>query len=128
AYGESAWPVSLMTVHAAMGLEFVAVVIAGVEDDLFPHQRSQGPPEDVEEGRRFRYVAMTRARRRLAVTICLARDAWGQLAPRQPSPFWLDVPDELVETSDRRGIFDRARLRRMRDAEPVTYEWAGGGD
>jgi DNA helicase-2/ATP-dependent DNA helicase PcrA len=115
---EKAESVSLMTVHAAKGLEFDAVLVAGVEDGSFPHSRSQDSREEVEEERRLLYVAMTRAKRRLAVTIARARDAWGNLAPREPSPFWLDVPDELVETRDPRGLFDRARARR-------ASTWAG---
>src|SRR5207248_9306226 len=53
-------------------------------------------------------------RRHLTGTICLLRESWGAAAGREPSPFWLDIPDELVETVDRRGIFDRKALRRTR--------------
>ena len=128
--------VSLMTTHAAKGLEFDGVVVVGAEEGWWPHARSADRDDDVEEERRLFYVAMTRARRRLVLTHAAQRDSWGGLERRQPSRFLLDVPDDLVEVVDRSGLYGRVRARneaaaRARSAfDPVGDEdlEAGGDD
>lgn len=93
--------VSLMTIHAAKGLEFEAVFVTGLEDGLFPSRRSQDGQEEVlgslEEERRLMYVAMTRAKKRLFLTYAKQRKLYGAL-PRinDPSPFLADVPEECI--------------------------------
>jgi DNA helicase-2/ATP-dependent DNA helicase PcrA len=88
--------VQLSTLHAAKGLEFEVVFLVGMEEGLLPLHRG-GEPEDVEEERRLAYVGMTRARRRLVLTMARARRLHGQLLPGRPSPFILDVPRELID-------------------------------
>ena len=125
AYDENAPRVSLMTVHAAKGLEFEGVVVVGAEEGWFPHARNADSEAGVEEERRLFYVALTRAKRRLAVTICAVRDAWKGLEPRLASPFWLDVPDDLVEVVDPRGVHLRERARRQ---ALLSTPWDSPGD
>jgi DNA helicase-2/ATP-dependent DNA helicase PcrA len=111
AYEEGSGRVSLMTAHAAKGLEFDRVVIAAAEEGCFPHERNAHAPEEVEEERRLFYVAMTRARERLAVTHAAWRQGWQGAGRRRPSRFLDDVPEDLVEVVDRTGFLG-ARGRR----------------
>ncbi len=96
AYEEGGGRVSLMSVHAAKGLEFPCVVVAGAEDGYFPHARSETPVEREEERRLF-YVAMTRAEERLAVTHAATRGTFRGSERRWPSPFLQAVPRRLRE-------------------------------
>ncbi|HYH45075.1 MAG TPA: UvrD-helicase domain-containing protein [Thermoanaerobaculia bacterium] len=91
--------VSLMTLHSAKGLEFRAVVVAGLEDGLLPHFNSQGAREDIEEERRLLYVGMTRARERLYLTTCRRRRIAGRYQDQMPSPFLTEIPGELVNVT-----------------------------
>ena len=88
--------VSLMTVHTAKGLEFPVVFIAGMEEGVFPHQRSIGDPDEMEEERRLCYVAITRARERLYLTHAFCRVIWGGAQYNPPSRFLNEVPEALV--------------------------------
>lgn len=101
AFEDDAGRVSLMSVHAAKGLEFPCVVIVGAEDELFPHARSIEDMEGVEEERRLFYVAMTRAETRLAITHVAIRHAWQSTLPRRPSPYLADIPHRCVEMENR---------------------------
>jgi len=102
--------VSLMTLHSAKGLEFRAVVVAGLENGLLPHFNSQGAPEDVEEERRLLYVGMTRARERLYMTCCRRRRIAGRYQDQAQSPFLAELPGELLEVSQSPALFDGPRL------------------
>ncbi len=84
--------VSLMTLHAAKGLEFDVVVLAGLEDGLLPHANSRDEPEALEEERRLAYVGMTRARRWLALTAARMRFLFGSRTPSRPSRFLEELP------------------------------------
>jgi DNA helicase-2/ATP-dependent DNA helicase PcrA len=86
----------LMTMHAAKGLEFPVVVIAGMEEGLFPHSRST-EDEDIEEERRLCYVGMTRAQTRLVLTSAARRRFFGEYQGTEPSRFLDEIPPELVE-------------------------------
>ena len=86
----------LMTLHAAKGLEFPLVVLAGMEDGLFPHSRTLDDEEELEEERRLCYVGMTRAERRLVLTSAARRRLFGEYQPTEPSRFLFEVPPELV--------------------------------
>jgi DNA helicase-2/ATP-dependent DNA helicase PcrA len=92
--------VSVMTMHAAKGLEFDAVFIAGLEEGVFPHSRAlsyTAAPEEMHEERRLAYVGFTRARHRLFLAACRARALFGELKFNPPSRFMLDVPEELLD-------------------------------
>jgi len=88
---------ALMTLHAAKGLEFDVVFLAGLEDGLLPHASSRENPESLEEERRLAYVGMTRARRWLALTAARTRFLFGQRQPTRVSRFVGDLPDGAVE-------------------------------
>ncbi|MGH3343924.1 MAG: DNA helicase PcrA [Carbonactinosporaceae bacterium] len=88
--------VTLMTLHTAKGLEFPAVFVTGMEDGVFPHLRSLGDTQELEEERRLAYVGITRAQRRLYVTRSLMRSAWGSPQFNPPSRFLEEVPDALM--------------------------------
>jgi DNA helicase-2/ATP-dependent DNA helicase PcrA len=87
----------LMTMHAAKGLEFPVVIIAGMEEGLFPHSRSSEDEEEVEEERRLCYVGMTRAQSQLILTSAARRRVFGEYQSTEPSRFLDEVPAELVE-------------------------------
>ncbi|MFM9006345.1 MAG: 3'-5' exonuclease, partial [Flavobacteriales bacterium] len=79
--------VSLMTIHAAKGLEFPYVNIVGMEEQLFPSQLSINSREELEDERRLFYVALTRAEKRATLSYALSRYRWGQLQYCEPSRF-----------------------------------------
>jgi DNA helicase II / ATP-dependent DNA helicase PcrA len=91
--------VTLMTLHAAKGLEFPLVFLAGLEEGLFPHSRTLNNPEELEEERRLCYVGMTRAMNTLILTRAHYRRRYGNDAPEMsiPSRFLEEVPNQLVE-------------------------------
>jgi DNA helicase-2/ATP-dependent DNA helicase PcrA len=89
--------VTLMTLHNAKGLEFPIVFIVGIEEGVFPHIRSLGDPDQLEEERRLCYVGMTRARQRLVLTGAARRRIFGEYQSSQPSRFIDEVPAELIQ-------------------------------
>jgi DNA helicase-2/ATP-dependent DNA helicase PcrA len=89
--------VQLMTMHSAKGLEFPLVFLSGMEDGLFPHQRSIADPNGLEEERRLCYVGITRAKQTLYVTYAEQRRLHGMDSFSQPSRFISEIPDEYVE-------------------------------
>ncbi|MDY0001088.1 MAG: 3'-5' exonuclease [Polyangia bacterium] len=94
--GEGAGRASLMTVHAAKGLEFPVVFLTGMEENVFPHQRSILSASQMEEERRLAYVAMTRAKRRLVVTFAGMRTLFGRAQWNEPTRFLGEIPSELL--------------------------------
>ena len=89
--------VTLMTVHAAKGLEFDTVFLTGLEDGVFPHQRALGTPAELAEERRLAYVGITRARSRLYVTRAMVRSQFGKPEYNPPSRFLEEIPDALID-------------------------------
>ena len=87
----------LMTMHAAKGLEFPTVVIAGLEEGLFPHSRSAESQDEVEEERRLCYVGMTRAGQQLLLTGAARRRVFGDYQDCRPSRFLHEIPAELMD-------------------------------
>jgi DNA helicase-2/ATP-dependent DNA helicase PcrA len=87
----------LMTLHSAKGLEFPTVILAGLEEGLFPHSRSSDDLEELEEERRLCYVGMTRARQRLVLTGAARRRVFGEYQASEPSRFIDEVPSNLLE-------------------------------
>ncbi|HXR35827.1 MAG TPA: UvrD-helicase domain-containing protein, partial [Candidatus Binataceae bacterium] len=88
--------VALMTLHTCKGLEYPVVFIAGMEEGLFPHNRSQGSPSEIEEERRLLYVGMTRARRLLYLTNTLSRELYGNRQESRPSRFLAEIDPALI--------------------------------
>lgn len=89
--------VSLMTIHAAKGLEFEYVNIVGLEENLFPSQLSINSREELEEERRLFYVALTRAEKRATLSYALTRYKWGQLQQCEPSRFIEEIDEQFLE-------------------------------
>jgi DNA helicase II / ATP-dependent DNA helicase PcrA len=89
--------VTMMTVHAAKGLEFPVVFLVGLEDGIFPHARSINDPNELEEERRLAYVAITRAEKVLYVTHSMRRRVYGEEMAAEPSQFLNEMPLDLIE-------------------------------
>ena len=89
--------VTLMTLHTAKGLEFPVVFLTGLEENVFPHERSVGDERELEEERRLAYVGITRAQRRLYLTRAMTRAWWGRPAYHKQSRFLTEVPAELLD-------------------------------
>ena len=87
----------MMTVHSAKGLEFHAVFISGMEEGLFPHENSLTEADGIEEERRLMYVALTRARRRLYLSLAQSRMLHGQTRYNVPSRFFHELPENLLQ-------------------------------
>ncbi len=96
AYAGDADKVTLITLHAAKGLEFDVVFISGLEEGVFPHARALDDPRQMEEERRLAYVGLTRARHRLYLTHAAQRATWGRSGFSVPSRFLLEIPEELM--------------------------------
>ncbi|MCZ6456239.1 MAG: DNA helicase PcrA [Actinobacteria bacterium] len=110
-WDEGAGAVTLMTLHTAKGLEFPAVFIAGMEDGVFPHMRSLGDPDELEEERRLAYVGITRAQDRLYLTSAWSRMLFGGSSYNPPSRFLKELPEQLMTKAgkrQRRSPVDRA--------------------
>jgi len=102
----------LMTVHAAKGLEFHTVFVTGLEHGTFPHENSIDEPGGLEEERRLMYVAITRARRRLYLSLAQSRMLHGQTRYRLASPFLDEIPPDLLQwlsPRERRGAYASGR-------------------
>ena len=91
--------VSLMTLHSAKGLEFPVVFLVGLEQGLFPHNRTLQDPKALEEERRLCYVGITRAQEQLFLTHARQRRLWGDREPAIPSQFLAELPEELITTN-----------------------------
>lgn len=102
--------VNLMTLHAAKGLEFPLVIIAGMEDELFPHRMSLDAPNGLAEERRLCYVGMTRAMERLILTYAESRRLYGRETYNGPSRFIKEIPEEMI-------ISERAKTKISRPQE-----------
>lgn len=110
---------TLMTLHAAKGLEFPVVFMVGMEEGVFPHSRSLWDEGELEEERRLCYVGMTRAMERLYLTCARQRTLFGQTLFNEPSRFIDEIPGELLEDLNER---EAAELRTMRRALGLERE------
>jgi DNA helicase-2/ATP-dependent DNA helicase PcrA len=108
---EETHAVTLMTLHNAKGLEFPVIFLVGMDDGVFPHARTLGDPEELEEERRLCYVGITRAMDRLFVTNAWSRTLWGGSNYNPASRFLAEIPEHLVTTVKRvrRGDMERAK-------------------
>jgi len=109
----------LMTVHSAKGLEFHSVFVSGMEEGLFPHENSLTEVDGIEEERRLMYVALTRARRRLYLTLAQSRMLHGQTRYGIASRFFREIPEALLKQVGG-GFKPRAAAARS----PVTGHWS----
>ncbi len=106
---------TLLTLHAAKGLEYKAVFITGLEDGILPHSRTFEAPEDMAEERRLFYVGITRAKERLYLLRAFRRSLYGQSDAAEPSRFLRDLPEALVDGKRKTGS----------DLKAETTTWAG---
>ncbi len=106
--------ITLMTLHAAKGLEFPVVAMIGMEEGLLPHSRARNDPNQLEEERRLCFVGITRAQQKILFTRAFARTLMGRRERTVASPFLSEMPSEYIATIDRTGMaFD------MDDIDPV---------
>lgn len=96
---------TLMTVHAAKGLEFDTVFVTGMEEGLFPHEAREGEKRDEEEERRLFYVAVTRAKRRLNLSLATVRRIYGTDFASEPSSFIRDIDEGLITFSEGEDMY-----------------------
>ena len=89
--------VTMMTLHTAKGLEFPTVFLTGMEDGIFPHSRTLGEKDEVEEERRLAYVGLTRARQHLYISRAESRSTWGAPNYNPPSRFLDEIPEDVIE-------------------------------
>lgn len=122
--GEGA--VTLMTLHAAKGLEYPAVAIIGVEDGLLPHERSIEDGRDIEEERRLCFVGITRAQRMLMLSHAQFRTVFGQTMPTIPSRFLRELPPEVLEADgdEDEDFEDRYEVERTAQREEAQQHAA----
>ena len=111
--------VTLITLHAAKGLEFPVVFIVGMDEGSLPHARSIDKPEQLEEERRLAYVGFTRAMRRLYLVRARRRSFWGEAQPSEPSRFLEDIPPHLL--SGQGASSTRSNRRSNKDDDDYDY-------
>jgi DNA helicase-2/ATP-dependent DNA helicase PcrA len=116
----------LMTLHSAKGLEFPTVIMAGLEEGLFPHSRSQDDEEELEEERRLCYVGMTRARQRLVLTGAARRRIFGEYQASEPSRFIDELPAALVDRHAPTSAFSPGYQGRFPQYESRTNPYSRG--
>lgn len=107
--------VTLMTMHAAKGLEFPVVFITGMEEGLFPHSRTVYAPHELEEERRLCYVAVTRAKERLFITLAKWRNIFGSRTANIPSRFLSEIPEHLL-------LWQKLEPERWEREESIDYD------
>ena len=113
---DSAQKVTLMTLHAAKGLEFPEVYLSGMEDGLFPGNRSLDDPEELEEERRLCYVGITRAKERLTLTSARSRMVNGEMMMTRESRFLKEIPEELTERPEAFPVSGGYGFRRQEES------------
>jgi DNA helicase-2/ATP-dependent DNA helicase PcrA len=130
---DSSGTVSLMTLHTAKGLEYEAVFLAGVEEGLLPHQMSAGEPGGPAEERRLFYVGITRAKRRLYLSLAMTRAQFGEVNVAMPSRYLQEIPPELIDWRQSPGMATsrggtRPRALNAREGSGGSgYGFGGGG-
>lgn len=120
--------VSLMTMHTAKGLEYDAVFVTGVEEDLIPHRISAGEPGGPQEERRLFYVGITRARKRLHLSLAMTRAQFGEVSVAMPSRFLQEIPAELIDWRQSPGDVNSRGGMQSRALNARRSFGGGGGD
>jgi len=120
--------VSLMTLHTAKGLEYHAVFLTGIEEGLLPHQMSASEPGGPAEERRLFYVGITRARKRLYLSLAMSRAQFGEVAVAMPSRYLQEIPDELIDWKQSPGMATSrgGTQPRALNARRGSERWGGG--
>ena len=109
--------VTIMTLHTAKGLEFPTVFLTGMEDGIFPHSRTLGEKDEVEEERRLAYVGLTRARERLYLSRAEYRSTWGAPNYNPPSRFLDEIPEDVIQWRNETSLSSSASIvKRSRTA------------
>ena len=129
-YDEESSSVSLMTLHNAKGLEFPVVFLLGMEDGVFPHIRSLGNPDELEEERRLAYVGITRAKERLYLVASRQRSLSGHFGYNSLSRFLKEIPEDVVrhigDSSPMQSSRSSSRNPQYPDLERVAQNWRVG--
>lgn len=112
--------VTLMTLHAAKGLEFPVVFLTGLDEGLFPHSRTLLDPSQVEEERRLAYVGITRAERQLYVTNATTRTMYVRISAYMPSRFLAEIPPQLMEDYHRKSAMPQSRTTAVPGKQRVS--------
>lgn len=112
--------VTLMTLHAAKGLEFPVVFLTGLDEGLFPHSRILMDPAQVEEERRLAYVGITRAERQLYVTNAVTRTMYGRISAYMPSRFLAEIPPQFMEDYHRKSAMPQSRTTAVPGKQRVS--------
>ena len=112
--------VTLMTLHAAKGLEFPVVFLTGLDEGLFPHSRTLLDPAQVEEERRLAYVGITRAERQLYVTNAITRTMYGRISAYMPSRFLAEIPPQFMEDYHRKSAMPQSRTTAVPGKQRVS--------
>lgn len=133
-YKEDSEGVSLLTIHAAKGLEFDTVFIIGLEEGIFPHSRSYEDDSELEEERRLCYVAITRAKNHLYLLNAKKRMLYGQTTINIPSRFVSEIDEDLIESNILKvaegkigSLYDDSRNEDLRPGDKVMHEKYGEG-
>ena len=113
--------VTLMTLHSAKGLEFPTVFIAGMDEGIFPSQRTLQTPSEIEEERRLMYVGITRAKEKLYLVSSKRRQTWGEYRYYNPSRFIEEIPKNLIESFESSSYQDQSSTFRSVVSKAKSY-------
>jgi DNA helicase-2/ATP-dependent DNA helicase PcrA len=119
--------VTIMTAHAAKGLEFKNVYITGLEEELFPSRMSSSTREELEEERRLFYVALTRAMKQVTLSYAGSRYRWGVPVNAVPSRFIREIDPEYVDAQPGAGVFEAEPIPKAWQGDSVRIRPSGGG-
>jgi DNA helicase-2/ATP-dependent DNA helicase PcrA len=121
---DSGGAVTLMTLHAAKGLEFPVVAMVGLEEGCLPHARARGNPIEMEEERRLCFVGITRAEEHLLLSKAAYRTLRGLRERTVTSPFLMEIPQECLEVVDHTGLSFGSRGRELRERAALEHDHA----
>jgi DNA helicase-2/ATP-dependent DNA helicase PcrA len=122
---DSSGTVSLMTLHTAKGLEYDAVFLTGIEEDLLPHRMSASEPGGPAEERRLFYVGITRAKKRLFLSLAMTRAQFGETAVAMPSRYLQEIPGELIDWRQSPGMANSRGGTQPRALNANRTKWNG---